>query len=101
MNTDLTLQILRILYCVFIGTDNTAGQSAKGMQTSGCQVLCTTRINIVSLSPFDSKRWIARNGVDTLACGHIDIESRTPNSNDSSIGLTSNVFGVQVTVENI
>ena len=26
----------------------------------------------VSLSPFDSKRWIAENGVDTLAYGHRD-----------------------------
>ena len=28
------------------------------------------RLNKVSLSPFDSKRWIAENGVDTLAHGH-------------------------------
>ena len=28
------------------------------------------RVNKVSLSPFDSKRWIAENGVDTLAYGH-------------------------------
>ena len=27
-------------------------------------------LNKVSLSPFDSKRWIADNGVDTLAYGH-------------------------------
>lgn len=27
-------------------------------------------LNKVSLSPFDSKRWIAENGVDTLAYGH-------------------------------
>jgi hypothetical protein len=27
-------------------------------------------LNKVSLSPFDSKRWIAGNGVDTLAYGH-------------------------------
>ena len=30
------------------------------------------RLNKVSLSPFDSKRWIAENGVDTLAYGHRD-----------------------------
>ena len=30
------------------------------------------RLNKVSLSPFDSKRWIAENGVDTLAYGHKD-----------------------------
>ena len=30
------------------------------------------RLNKVSLSPFDSKRWIAKNGVDTLAYGHKD-----------------------------
>ena len=29
-------------------------------------------LNKVSLSPFDSKRWIADNGVDTLAYGHRD-----------------------------
>ena len=29
-------------------------------------------LNKVSLSPFDSKRWIAENGVDTLAYGHRD-----------------------------
>ena len=29
-------------------------------------------LNKVSLSPFDSKRWIAENGVDTMAYGHID-----------------------------
>ncbi|KAK3772394.1 hypothetical protein RRG08_031418 [Elysia crispata] len=28
------------------------------------------RLHKVSLSPFDSKRWIAENGVDTLAYGH-------------------------------
>ena len=27
-------------------------------------------LNKISLSPFDSKRWIAENGVDTLAYGH-------------------------------
>ena len=30
-------------------------------------------VNKVSLSPFDSKWWIAENGVDTLAYGHKDI----------------------------
>ena len=30
------------------------------------------RLNRVSLSPFDSKRWIAEYGVDTLAYGHKD-----------------------------
>ena len=30
------------------------------------------RLNKVSLSPFDSKHWIAENGVDTLAYGHKD-----------------------------
>ena len=29
-------------------------------------------LNKVSLSPFDSKRWIAENGVDTHAYGHKD-----------------------------
>lgn len=31
------------------------------------------RVNKVSLSPFDSKRWIADDGVNTLAYGHKDI----------------------------
>ena len=30
------------------------------------------RLHKVSLSPFDSKRWIAENGVETLAYGHRD-----------------------------
>ena len=29
-------------------------------------------LNKVSLSPFDSKRWKAENGMDTLAYGHKD-----------------------------
>ncbi|MEW8688015.1 MAG: hypothetical protein AB2556_19565 [Candidatus Thiodiazotropha sp.] len=29
-------------------------------------------LNKVSPSPFDSKRWIAGNGMDTLAYGHQD-----------------------------
>ena len=29
-------------------------------------------LNKVSLSPFDSKRWIEKNGVDTLAYGYRD-----------------------------
>ena len=33
-------------------------------------------LNKVSLSPFDSKRWIAKNGVDTLAYGHADAAPR-------------------------
>ena len=33
-------------------------------------------LNKVSLSAFDSKRWIAENGVDTLAYGHKDAASR-------------------------
>ena len=46
---------------------------------NGMNVLRTERhriygqhLNKVSLSPFDSKRWIANNGVDTLAYGHRD-----------------------------
>ena len=31
-------------------------------------------VNKISLSPFDSKRWIAANGVDTRAYGHKQIE---------------------------
>ncbi|MEW8688055.1 MAG: hypothetical protein AB2556_19765, partial [Candidatus Thiodiazotropha sp.] len=31
-------------------------------------------LNKVSLSPFDSKRWIAENGVDTLAYGYKDTD---------------------------
>ena len=33
-------------------------------------------LNKVSLSPFDFKRWIAKNGVDTLAYGHRDAGCR-------------------------
>ena len=41
------------------------------------------RLNKVSLSPFDSKRWIAENGVDTLAYGHRDaIPSGTTEMDD-------------------
>ena len=35
-------------------------------------------LNKVSLSPFDSKRWIAENGVDTLAYRHKDATVRQP-----------------------
>ena len=38
----------------------------------GMDVLRSERLNKVSLSPFDSKRWIAENGVNTLAYGHKD-----------------------------
>ena len=34
--------------------------------------ICGQHLNKVSLSPFDSKCWIAENGVDTLAYGHKD-----------------------------
>ena len=27
-------------------------------------------VNKISLSPFDYKRWIAENGIDTVAYGH-------------------------------
>ena len=27
-------------------------------------------VNKISLSPFDSKRWIAENGIDTVTYGH-------------------------------
>ena len=33
-------------------------------------------LNKISLSPFDSKRWIAENGVDTLAYGHEELVAR-------------------------
>ena len=33
------------------------------------------RLNKVSLSPFDSKRWIAENGINTLAYGSKDAVS--------------------------
>ena len=37
------------------------------------QIRNSILVNKVSLSPFDSKRWIVENGVDTLAYGHKDI----------------------------
>ena len=33
-------------------------------------------LNKISLSPFDSKRWISENGVDTLAYGHEELVTR-------------------------
>lgn len=33
------------------------------------------KINKVSLSPFDSKRWITEDGINTLAYGHKDINN--------------------------
>ena len=56
-------------------------ESLFGKQTfcHGMNVLRSERhqiygqhLNKVSLSPFDSKCWIAENGVDTLAYGHKD-----------------------------
>ena len=34
--------------------------------------ICEQHLNKVFLSPFDSKRWIAKDGVETLAYGHRD-----------------------------
>ena len=52
---------------------------AKKTYRHGMDVLRSERhqiygqhLNTVSLSPFDSKRWIAENGVDTLTYGHRD-----------------------------
>ena len=39
---------------------------------SDCHQICRQHLNKVSLSPFNSKRWIAENGVDVLAYGHKD-----------------------------
>ena len=33
-------------------------------------------LNKISLSPFDSKRWIAENGVDTFAYSHEELVAR-------------------------
>lgn len=38
----------------------------------------TQRMNKISLSPLDTKRWIAANGIDTLAYGHKDISPKIP-----------------------
>ena len=47
---------------------------AKQTFHHGMDALCSEchgqHLNKVSLSPFNSKRWIAENGVDTLAYGH-------------------------------
>ena len=40
---------------------------------SGDHKIYSMRLNKVSLSPFDKKRWIAEDGVNTLAYGHKDI----------------------------
>ena len=42
-------------------------------------------LNKVSLSPFDSKRWIAENGVDTLAYGHEELLARDAAAMDAYI----------------
>ena len=39
---------------------------------SECHRIYGQHLNKVSLSPFDSKRWISKNGVNTLAYGHRD-----------------------------
>ena len=40
---------------------------SKGHHTYG------QHINKISLSPFDSKRWILENGIDTLAYSHEEL----------------------------
>jgi len=40
---------------------------------SGDHKIYSMRLNKVSLSPFDTKRWIAEDGVNRLAYGHKDI----------------------------
>ena len=42
-------------------------------------------LNKISLSPFDSKRWIAEDGVETLAYGHEEIAARDAVVMDSFI----------------
>ena len=46
---------------------------AMDMLRSECHQIYSLRVNKVSLSPFDSKRWIVKNGVDTVAYGHKDV----------------------------
>ena len=41
------------------------------------------RVNKVSLSPFDSKRWISDNGVDTLGYGHRTIQEMQAKAMDA------------------
>ena len=57
------------------GTSSTERPSSKSKRSVMAWVSCgqsAIALNKVSLSPFDSKRWIAKNGVDTLAYGHRD-----------------------------
>ena len=44
-------------------------------------------VNKISLSPFDSKRWIAANGVDTRAYGHKQIEVERLNEYLAELGV--------------
>ena len=42
-------------------------------------------LNKISLSPFDSKRWISENGIDTLAYGHEELVTRDAVAMDAYI----------------
>ncbi|MEW8333911.1 MAG: hypothetical protein AB2692_23475 [Candidatus Thiodiazotropha sp.] len=52
---------------------------------SECHRIYGQHLNKVSLSPFDSKRWIAKNGVDTLAYGHHGIDATSQQEMDAYI----------------
>ena len=43
---------------------------------SECHKMFSVRLNKISLSPMDTKRWIAEDGVTTLAYGHHTAVSR-------------------------
>lgn len=50
------------------------------------------RLSHVSLSTFDSKRWIAENGVDTLSYGHKDVQLlRIPSTTEGGVITVSRV----------
>ncbi|MEW8688358.1 MAG: hypothetical protein AB2556_21310 [Candidatus Thiodiazotropha sp.] len=52
--------------------------------------------NKVSLSPFDSTRRIAENGVDTLAYGHKDIRGAVAANGDDGVGIVGSFTDAEI-----
>ena len=70
MRSEIAIASLLLDYINETSQTNHPGPSHKGHHIYG------QHLNKISLSPFDSKRWIAEDGVNTLACGHEELVAR-------------------------
>ena len=74
------------LYKEVLRTKTNMLHSMNSIRSIGHKIYSLT-VNKISLSPFDSKRWISSNGIDTLAYGHYRIPS---GGRTVSLGIGSN-----------